>query len=224
MAAADGTQTPIWVPVLVGAIGLVGVLATQIVASARAGRERRAAERREDTRWEREREQRQLLFDREDRYRSHSERSDAYAALGLALEHWHDRLRTATAGWRAVNRRPGEDEEALLREAGQQTEEAAALVMLLAPKAIRDVYRATWMSFSYTQLLVTSDQSTQEEVASSIGKATKRYWRLLDELRLDLGVEPDDATDPEPEPTEANESDPTKPPALKRMPPYRGPH
>jgi hypothetical protein len=191
-AADGGGQTSIWVPIVVGAIGLAGVLVTQLIASVRARNERKAVERRDEIQWRRQREERAEAFAREDRYRSHAERSAAYAALGLAINRWIDELGSARAHWR-VRHGPLEPDSAdELVRAYRQTEDAGALVMLLAPKAIRDAYQSA--STALLRAHVASTRKVSEETVENMYKAVEvPCEQLLEQMRLDLGVEPDEA-------------------------------
>jgi hypothetical protein len=72
--------TPIWVPLVVALLGLGGILLTQ-----------RRADRREDARWQREREREQALWAREDAARSYEQRREAYVAFIKEFQRlWHE--------------------------------------------------------------------------------------------------------------------------------------
>jgi hypothetical protein len=225
VAAADGGgQTSIWVPIVVGAIGLAGVLAAQLIASVRAKNERKAVERRDEIQWRRQREEREEAFAREDRYRSHAERSAAYAALGLAIDRWIDQLGTAQAYWRTRHGPPELDSVDEMVRSQRQTEDAGALVMLLAPKAIRDAYQSAWAALLRAHI-VSIHRVASEETVENLHKAFEAPCeQLLVQLRLDLGVDPDEAeTAPAESAPQSGDPDARAQPEPDG-PQYRGPH
>ncbi|MGB8229553.1 MAG: hypothetical protein WCE78_10955 [Pseudonocardiaceae bacterium] len=68
--------TPIWVPLVVALLGLGGILFTQ-----------HRADRREDARWQRERERERASWAREDAARSYEQRREAYVAFIKEFRH-----------------------------------------------------------------------------------------------------------------------------------------
>lgn len=183
-------STSAWVPITVGLIGLLGVLATQLIANRRARVEHEAAERREQRRWDRELEATHAAQDREDKYRLHQEKQQAYARLTHELLRWWDVLGSMRAS-RATGSAPTQEDSAAATSLEHSVEEASALVMLLAPKAIRGCYRTLWAHLVLTQDKARWREGSIEEIDEDYNKAFGHYMRMLDYLRIDLGVEPE---------------------------------
>jgi hypothetical protein len=170
--------TPLWVPLLVAAMGLIATLLGTIMGTVLAAAR---AERREDVRWQRERERQQEMWSREDRQRTFDQKRDAYIDF-------HQRLRVAelaihdmiykqgpalSGGWQLPLY------ESLLRIRIFATPEVA--------KAAGDAYRATFdwgnaQPSDVTEIkgVFYSDSEEEQEVA------VEAY---LAAIRRDLGVE-----------------------------------
>jgi hypothetical protein len=69
---------PLWVPLLVGLLGLLGVLYAQWRSDVREQRTRNEARQREQEQWDRQERQRHEQWAREDATRSYEQRRDAY--------------------------------------------------------------------------------------------------------------------------------------------------
>src|SRR5207249_4144755 len=76
------STTPLWVPILIAALGVAGTLGGVVVTQKRS-------DRREDTRWERERQREHEAWAHEDSRRTFDHRRECYVDL-------HQRLREAT--------------------------------------------------------------------------------------------------------------------------------
>ena len=64
---------------------------------------------------------------------------------------------------------------------------------LLGSKPARGAYRTTWARMSLTALFLHSGDKSAEDVDKSIDRVMSAYWRLMDFLRIDLGIDPEDA-------------------------------
>jgi hypothetical protein len=192
MAASAGAQAPIWVPLLVGVIGLAGVLATQIVASVRARSERRSADQREDLRWSRAQEERRDAAAREDRYRSHDDRTHAYANLVLEVTRWRDRLGRA-GSQRAANDHVADTKISLpVIESQRAAEEAEATVALLAPDTVRAACEAAGLSLLKATIVLMDDTAPAEALDAYTDAVKEPAERMIELMRADLeaSVEP----------------------------------
>ena len=156
---SQSSSTPIWVPIVVGAIGLVGVLLsallTQWLAGRRAAEERRAADAREERQRQDLREAREAALQWDETMRKYELRREAYATLALSLRRWVDVIQTARARHKYGNPPDNEQKEAL-RPSETATEKAGASVDLLGSKPVRGAYRTTWARFSLTTLQIGS--------------------------------------------------------------------
>ena len=192
----ESSSTPIWVPIVVGAIGLVGVLlsalVTQWLAGRRAAEERRAADAREERQRQDVREAREGALQWDETMRKYELRREAYATLALSLRRWVDVMQAAR-GSRTYANPPDEEQKEALRVVETATKEAGASVDLLGSKPVRAAYRTTWARMSLTALHIRSRYKTNEDVDKSWSSAMSAYWRLMDFLRIDLGIDPENA-------------------------------
>jgi hypothetical protein len=184
-------STPTWVPITVGLIGLLGVIATQLIANRRATTERDAADAREQRRWDHERELRQAAHDREDKFRMYQQRQEAYARLVLELRRWWDVLGEMRAHRVTGNPQPTREQEEASHAAEKGTEEASALAMLLGPPAIRGCYRTLWAHLVMVERAAFWPDTTEAEINQEYDNAFPHYTRMLDYLRIDLGIDPE---------------------------------
>lgn len=76
MSTSSGV--PLWVPLLVGFLGLLGVLYTQWRSDIREQRARDQARQREQEQWDRQERQQREQWDREDAARSYEQRGETY--------------------------------------------------------------------------------------------------------------------------------------------------
>jgi hypothetical protein len=194
MAADAGAQAPIWVPILVGGIGVVGVILTQVIASIRAAGERQAADRREDIRWNRAQDERHELVEREDRYRSHAERTEAYAKVVLEMTRWQDRLQRARVT-RASGKTITSEMFKPVEEALHAAEEAAATLTLLAPNLVRLPWGAAFGGLLKVSRLMLADDLPISEIDDASTSANDLINKMLDAMRIDLTVRGTEATD-----------------------------
>ncbi len=73
-----GGSVPLWVPLVVGLIGLFGVLYTQWGADRREAKIRTEARKREQEQWSRQHEQQREQWAREDAARTYEQRRESY--------------------------------------------------------------------------------------------------------------------------------------------------
>ena len=78
---SDVNTTPLWVPLVVAAIGLLGTFSGTIAGVLIT---QRRSDRREGLTWERERQRERDLWAREDALRTFEQRRDAYIGFGCS--------------------------------------------------------------------------------------------------------------------------------------------
>jgi hypothetical protein len=186
-AAATAT-TPLWIPLLTGAAGLVTGLVAGLGAAVWT---QRRTDRREDVRWERERTDRAEQWRREDSLRWLQDRQQAYARLLAALYEWDRVLLSAVAIRRldlAHNERTELDEAERIRVSAA-AREALPLVQFMAPESIRSLARLAITnreSFWIAQLAPDPpDRLKMDAGWTRIGERTS--W-LREAMRKDVGL------------------------------------
>ena len=174
-------QVPIWVPLVVALIGLLGVLATQVLSG-----------RREDRRWERER-------DREDSKRKtdrqikqadkwYERKLDAYSRVISSLEAWGWKLyplsRDVLKGSRTLT--DGEREElARMRELAL---DALAPMNLYAPDTVREKFVLAMTSLAdFTRELLKGEE-TIDELRERRRHSREMYKDVRKAIRDELGT------------------------------------
>lgn len=186
---AAGAQAPIWVPIVVGVIGLAGVIASQVIAGIRATGGRVASDRREETRYRRSQDELQALRDREDRFRAHSDRTAAYARLSLEVTRLRYRLRRAQAEHSRSSQGLADSSMTLLKEALDVVDEAGATVELLAPGKVRTAWLAAHISLVSAWNVLLDDDSTSAATKDALSDIEGPVDEMLAAMREDLGVE-----------------------------------
>lgn len=178
------TQVPVWVPVVVAIVGLLGVLGAQLVAGWREDRRWRREQEREDVRWAREREK---IADE----RSYVAREHAYAQVIGLLEAWAWLLWPAKESLFAGRGVPPDAVEPL-RATRDRASEVLGPANLHAPAAVRAAMRDAIVSKSdFTAGLL--DERPDVARLHELYETTKStYLTVRAAMRADLGVDPDD--------------------------------
>jgi len=178
-------DVPLWVPMVVAALGLGGVLGAQVIAGWREDKRWRRETEREELRWAREREK-----DRESR--SYEGRAKAYAEVIGAIEAFDWVLYDA----RRVIRAGGELDEALaadLRKATAQARNSLGAVNVHAPERIRSMLRESLLGRSTlaTRLLVGRHGDEEREMWRT---GQREYKIMRHAMREDLGLDAEELT------------------------------
>ncbi|MCP3803029.1 hypothetical protein NLX83_27515 [Allokutzneria sp. A3M-2-11 16] len=170
------SSVPLWVPIVVGLLGLVGALGAQFIGGWREDRRWRREVEREDRRWEREREAR--------RYEA---RSQAYAELVGAIEAFDWVLYQARKSLRE-KKVIADDVATELRAVTTQARNSLGGVNVHAPEKIRSVLRESMIRRSdlSTALLASKFGAEQKQLWD---EAQREYRALRRELREDLGLD-----------------------------------
>lgn len=172
------TQVPVWVPVIVGLLGLLGVLGAQFIATWR-----------EDRHWNRQQR-------RDEENKRFDARREAYGQVIGALEAWDWVLHPLKDAARGKDLVIGEPELADLRTAWIEAKNVLGPINLVATTEIRDLLRTAMISRSRL-----SRELTREEPQLADRELVEKYWRqaqdayarLRNVMRRDLGFE---AVDP----------------------------
>lgn len=184
---------PWWVSLATAALGLVAGLAA-------AAWTQRRADRREDVRWERERDDRQDQWRREDSQRWLQHRQQAYARLIAALYEWDAVLRSAGASRKndaALNERTELDTDAL-SAASRAAREALPLVQFMAPQAVRSLAGSAVRDREVFRIFYLTPDDPPEapdfaEMDTWLSGHAKRTASLHEAMRADLGLGSEDA-------------------------------
>jgi hypothetical protein len=169
-------QTPLWVPVVVGALGVVGTLAASFLTLIISGR-------RERDRWQRER-------DHEDTYRNYKDRQAAYAELLTSINEFSNAVSATKAALRRGSEITVEMQlditKALSTYAG-----VTNVVQLLAPIGIDRFTNPIKDVMVRVRNLVEAKNSCTDEINTIWGEMHNLWPDLIIFMRADLGVEPD---------------------------------
>lgn len=176
------TQVSVWVPIVVGLLGLAGVLGAQLIAGWRDDRRWKRELDREESRWQRER-------TAEHEQRSYAGRQDAYAKLIGLLETWSWALYPAQHRVLAENGELTEEMRAELREMRTLAREALGPVNLYAPTEIRNLMQPAVLSKAELTAALLAGDAEADRVAQLWDETKTSYLTLRAALRRDLGVD-----------------------------------
>ncbi|MET9000772.1 hypothetical protein [Amycolatopsis sp. NPDC004169] len=180
-------QVSVWVPIVVGIIGLVGVVTGQLINS-----------RREDRRWEREAAREEL------RHRRESERLAAERAHAITL-HWSQERRDAYAGLlketdeylsallkcveALARHEPVSEFQALMGEHASAIASFHAAVDILASPRICALAEDLVQAALGARITVTSEGVDGDSRESALQCAERAQSAFLAEVRAELGVD-----------------------------------
>jgi hypothetical protein len=182
-ANASSTQVPLWVPIVVGVLGFIGVISAQVIAGWREDRRWRREQEREELRWRRERE-------REHESRSYDSRAAGYAEVIGAVEAFDSVLfqarRAAGLDAALVEADAALDEE--LRAVFRAARNALGAVNLHAPERVRVMLREVMLPrFRLATHLL---DGTGEQARRSLwDDGQLAYRRIRAAMREDLGLD-----------------------------------
>jgi hypothetical protein len=173
-------QVPLWVPIVVGLLGLAGVLSAQLVAGWREDRRWRRETEREELRWERERQRDQDTRGYEGRSRAYAEVIGAIEAFDWAL--FHARKVLAAGGDLP------EDQITELRGVTSQARNALGGVNVYAPERIRAMLRESMLRRSSLAIALMANRSGDDE--QLLWREGLREYRVMRAaMRRDLGLD-----------------------------------
>lgn len=180
---AASAQVPLWVPIAVAVLGLVGVISAQLIAGRREDRRWRREQEREELRWQRERE-------REQESRSHDNRAAGYAEVIGAVEAFDSVLFQARNA--ASPDAPLQQADAALddelRTVFRAARNALGVVNLHAPERVRVMLREVMLPrFRLATHLL---NGTGEEARRPLWEEGQlAYLRIRAAMREDLGLD-----------------------------------
>ena len=182
-----------WVPLAVGALGVLGTLSAAIFAqvwSARREDRRWAREREaEKERWDREREERREQWRREDLARWLEERRNLYADLLLRIETWSSALSSAE-GELLRDGQLADGTVAKLEELQQGHRRANQQLVMIAPSEIVKFAESCSSTYNIWLFQLKSRQLKLVENNIAFHKQRKSYDECLREaIRRDLRVD-----------------------------------
>jgi hypothetical protein len=173
--------TPAWVPLVIAVTGLTTTIAAAVLTQWHASR-------REDVRWERERQERHEEWQREDSLRWRQARLAAYARLTAAMYHWDNLLRDAR-DCRRQDARAELDMTEINRAAWAATE-ALADVIFLCPVSVGDqARRAVIVRERFTLSCLKPNEVSRADLDQGWNDMPASRKRLRDAMRADVGLE-----------------------------------
>jgi hypothetical protein len=196
MTAATTATVSAWVPVIAAAVGAGAALIVGVITQLWSGRRENQRWQRErddrDAQWHRERQARQEQWEREDSLRWQQARQQAYAVFLSALDEWDTNLRSALASRKndaALNDRTPLDAAAVDRTR-RAAREQLPLVQFMAPKQTRGLARAAVdRREAFWILNLTVEDITVTGLDAGWTKVQQSMSFLLKEMRNDLGLE-----------------------------------
>jgi hypothetical protein len=190
-------STPVWVTLLVAALGVAGGVATAILT--RRGADKRENQRwqrereAEEARWQREQEERHQQWQREDHARWLAERRTIYANYLQRLDRWREAIAAADAEVRGAGLTVGTVSE--LESLETEFENAYETLSLLAPtKIVHKAANCMGILGRWHHALAYYTQKYLAEPSAAVnGEGIfEELARLRDLFRQDLGVDAED--------------------------------
>ncbi|MCP3800332.1 hypothetical protein NLX83_13795 [Allokutzneria sp. A3M-2-11 16] len=201
MSVAQGASstTPTWLTLVVAILGILGVVAGQLVNSWRESRRWKREQEREDLRWSREAEK--ASREREYDLRKHwsEKRLDAYGDLLAVLDTWEGLAYTFKVGSRAeVYIKKFEDAEPVMEECSKRSGELAQRVGLLGSEEIQPLVLEARISLDacldmlVLRSFMPDDHAVYTEnilkYSVKVDKVESAMIKLREALRKDLGI------------------------------------
>ncbi|HEY0637375.1 MAG TPA: hypothetical protein VGD67_06990 [Pseudonocardiaceae bacterium] len=181
-------QVSIWVPIVVGVLGLAGVLGAQLIAGWREDRRWRREQEREEVRWRREQEREDQRWRREREELLRSGREDAYARVVGLHEEWSWVLFPAKESVRR-GEALGEDGRHAMHEMLTRVRETLGPVNLHGPAPVRSHMReAIYAKDALTRALLTGE-SDADELERLWEHTRTTYLTMRTEMRRDAGID-----------------------------------
>jgi hypothetical protein len=174
---------PLWVPLLVGLLGLLGVLYTQWRSDVREQRTRNEARQREQEQWDRQERQQREQWAREDATRSYEQRRDAY----LRFVTQFDQVWELVAGRYYL---PGHWPQPVPEDDRTYVEltEALRTLRLFASTAVTQIADNAVRTLQRFDGLPPHEGEHYEEAEDLNARLRQKYDLLQKTMRRDLGV------------------------------------
>lgn len=189
------SATAQWAPVAAAAVGAAAALGAAVLAQQRADRreDKRWAREREDRReqWERERQDRQEQWQREDSLRWLQDRQQAYARLLAALDEWDTRLRDAYGIRRRdaeLNARTELDTSGI-EHAGEAARSAIDSARFMGSKDVEDNAIMAWATHASFPVFLEDETVSLTKLSSLWAQVLHTTDLVHEAMRSDLGIE-----------------------------------
>ena len=175
-------QVAVWVPILVGLLGMAGVIGAQLV---NAWRE----QRREDIRWRREREKEEIQRRRADYLHWREKRLEVSVELMISLNKWRelivDRLRERHGLIEGYD-----DTQDQLRSAVEQTSDLLAQCKLIGTETMRSTASETVSLFRarYRAAMEAPEPLNWDDIAQVSRELSLKRGSLQEAIREELAV------------------------------------
>ncbi|MGZ3141329.1 hypothetical protein ACVDFE_04855 [Lentzea chajnantorensis] len=185
-------QVSVWIPIIVGVIGLVGVIAGQLINSRREDRRWRLEQEREELRWKREIAKEADMRREANRAHWRDKKFETYSEILAFTKRWHDAILDGSTAILANEKLPSDLKERL-EEAGLEHIDYQDQVDLLATdEQAQGILRealGTYSSFTH-QILDGTLPERDGQIGSGAfwGDATEIINDVITAIRLDLGI------------------------------------
>ena len=173
MAAAAALASPVWPLLAVAGITVAGTLGATVLTLLWSAR-------REDRRWQRE---------RQDRHEQ--DRAEEYARLVAALHAWYTALTSARAGRLNAGLLGEEPDTSDVWRQRVATREVVAMVDFMAPPNVRELaWRAVRDGEMYYVQVTAPSPVSEDRIEAAAKRFRQSRTALSDAMREDLGLQP----------------------------------
>lgn len=173
MAAAAAAASPVWPLLAVAGITVAGTLGATVLTLLWSAR-------REDRRWQRE---------RQDRHEQ--DRAEEYARLVAALHAWYTALTSARAGRLNAGLLGEEPDTSDVWRQRVATREVVAMVDFMAPPNVRELaWRAVRDGEMYYVQVTAPPPVSEDRIEAAAKRFRQSRTTLSDAMREDLGLQP----------------------------------
>jgi hypothetical protein len=174
MAAAAAPAAPVWPLLAVAGITVAGTLGATVLTLLWSAR-------REDRRWQRERQNRH----------EQDSRAEEYARLVAALHAWYTALTSARAGRLNAGLLGKEPDTSDVRRQRAATREVVAMVDFMAPPNVREpAWRAVRDGEMYYVQVTAPPPASEDHIEAAAKRFRQSRTALSDAMREDLGLQP----------------------------------
>lgn len=177
-------QISVWVPIVVAVLGIVGVIAGQLINSRREDRRWTREKERDDRRWQRERDLQVKLHWREERLGRYAEFVDAISKLALKVQ--------IVIAWAMREGRKAPDSETILSHARGEANAALSALRIIGSPAVQQqaakVIDKLWNHAD--EILNAPDDALSHVELESLSRSVDNPAKdLLPMMQADLGVD-----------------------------------
>ncbi|MDA3644803.1 hypothetical protein LZ318_24535 [Saccharopolyspora indica] len=176
-------QVSVWVPIVVGLLGMVGVISGQFVSAWRE-------QRRENIRWCREREKEDLQRRREDYLHWRDKRLEVAVELMISLNKWRELIVDRLREHHGLLKMPVDTSEQL-RDVVEETSDRMAQLKLVGTDTIRTLASETVNLFRsrFGSAMSSPSKLTSDEIEQISRELSLKRRDLQEAVRKELGVD-----------------------------------